>query len=179
MPKQDRVISILFGDPKRSKRKKRMTPTPKSEELRIEKTVFDLDSKADVDLVKVVPDWQGISTVAEFNTRLGADHTKILAVLNKGLREYEAEQLATNSEIPWKVQNEEGELADFSGTPISEEKSKQLDQSVLVIARMSFGYAKEMIPGDVDKNREAKKEAKKKALEFLLSAPAAIESLKG
>ena len=156
-----------------------MTPTTPAQELRIEKTVFDLTSKADVDLVKVVPDWQGISSVAEFNTRLGNDHHKILSLLSKALYIYESEQLATNPEVPWKMKNDEGELVEFSGTPISEEKSKQLDQSVLVIARMSFGYAKEMIPGDVDKNREAKKEAKKKALEFLLSAPAAIESLKG
>lgn len=156
-----------------------MTPETKPEELRIEKTVFDLDSKSDVDLVKVVPDWKGISTVAEFNERLGSDHKKVLEVLNKGLREYESEQLASNTEIAWQKKTDDGELVEFSGTPISEEKSKQLDQSVLVIARMSFGYAKEMIPGDVEKNRDAKKEAKKKALEFLLSAPAAIESLKG
>jgi hypothetical protein len=154
-----------------------MTPSTPKQELRVERRVFDLDSKSDVELAKV-SEWNGITTMAEFNERLGSDHKRILEVLNKGLKEFESEKLAENGEIPWQKVGEDGELSDFAGTPISAEMSEKLAKVVISVAAMSFGYAKEMIVGDVEKNREAKKNAKAQALAFILSAPGAIERLK-
>jgi hypothetical protein len=45
------------------------------------------------------------------------------------------------------------------------------------MAKMLFGYAKQMVP-DVAANRAAKKLAKERAAEMLLSNPAVIEALK-
>jgi hypothetical protein len=155
-----------------------MTPSTPKQELRIERKVFDLDSKSDVELAKVIPDWTGITTMAEFNERLGSDHKRILEVLNKGLKEFESEKLAENPDVAWQKVGDDGELSEFVGTPISAEMSEKLAKTVLAVAAMSFGYAKEMIAGDVEKNREAKKKAKADALAFILSAPGAIERLK-
>ena len=81
--------------------------------------------------------------------------------------------------LNYYVKNDKGEmeLAAFSGTALSEEKSKQLSANILNMAKMLFGYAKNMFP-DVKQNREAKKVAKEKAAEMLLSNPAVIEALK-
>ena len=147
-----------------------MTPTPKSEELRIEKTVFDLDSKADVDLVKVVPDWQGISTVAEFNTRLGADHTKILAVLNKGLREYEAEQLATQYRNSLESPRMRKESLPISREPQFPRKSPSNWTKCFSHCQNVFWLCKGNDSGlrqrSMRKTAKRKRKPRKKALEF-------------
>lgn len=156
-----------------------MTPSAQTEqkEIRVGKTVFDLDSRGEVDVVKVGT-FTPVATMHEFTARLGNDSAKILAVVNDGLEAYEREQIAANNELPWSIEDEEGKLTPFSGTLLSEEKSKQLSANVLSMAKMLFGYAKDMVTGDATKNREAKREAKAKAAEMLLANPAVIEALK-
>lgn len=152
-----------------------MTPTA-TKEIRTTKSVFDLDSKSEVTVVKV-GQFLPVANMQDFVSRLGNDATKILAIVNDGLESHERNALATNESVAWQVEdeNEAGEtvLAPFSGTLLSEEKSKQLSANVLNMAKMLFGYAKDMVGG-----RDAKKAAKAKAQEMLLGNPAVIEALK-
>jgi hypothetical protein len=152
-----------------------MTPSAATE-LRVTKTVFDLDSRDDVTVVKIGTSTP-VTTMAEFTARLNNDSAIILQVINDGLAAYDREQLATNSSVGWSVEDEEGNVTPFTGTLLSEEKSKQLAVNVLSMAKMLFGYAKQMVP-DVAANRAAKKLAKERAAEMLLSNPAVIEALK-
>jgi hypothetical protein len=152
-----------------------MTPSAATE-LRVTKTVFDLDSRDDVTVVKIGTSTP-VTTMAEFTARLNNDSATILQVINDGLAAYDREQLATNSSVGWSVEDEEGNVTPFTGTLLSEEKSKQLAVNVLSMAKMLFGYAKQMVP-DVAANRAAKKLAKERAAEMLLSNPAVIEALK-
>ncbi len=153
-----------------------MTPTTETtptgvKELRVSKSVFDLDSRGEVDVVKI-GQFTPVATMHEFTARLGNDAAKILQVVNDGLEAYDREQLAASAS-PWMVEDEEGKTTEFSGTLLTEEKSKQLSANVLNMAKMLFGYAKDMVGG-----KEAKREAKNKAAEMLLSNPAVIEALK-
>jgi len=153
------------------------TVTPSTtKEIRTTKTVFDLDSKFDVTLVKV-GQFSPVTNMQEFVVRLGNDAGKILAIVNDGLESHERNQLSTNESIAWQQEdeNENGEtvLTPFSGTTLTEEKSRQLGQNVLNMAKMLFGYAKDMAGG-----KEAKRAAKAKAQEMLLSNPQVIEALK-
>ena len=147
-----------------------------TKEIRTTKTVFDLDSKSDVTLVKVGT-FSPVTNMQEFVSRLGNDATKILAIVNSGLESHEQSQLSSNESIAWQQEdeNEAGEtvLIPFAGTTLSEEKSKQLAANVLNMAKMLFGYAKDMAGG-----KEAKRAAKAKAQEMLLSNPQVIEALK-
>jgi|ERR1035438_2080287 hypothetical protein len=153
-----------------------MTPSAATE-LRVTKTVFDLDSRDDVTVVKIGTSTP-VTTMAEFTARLNNDSAIILQVINDGLAAYDRDSLATNPNVGWSVEDEEGNVTPFAGTLLSEEKSKQLAVNVLGIAKMSYGYAKDMVKGDVAANRAAKKLAKEKAAEMLLSNPAVIEALK-
>jgi hypothetical protein len=156
------------------------TPAEGPKTLEVSKVVFDLDSKDYVTLKKTgafVP----VTSMAEFTERLGNDGAAILDIVNDGLEEYSKKQLAVNPE-PWKIveEDEEGNetLSEFKGTPISPEKSRLLSATVINLAKTLFGYAKNMVPGNAEENRKAKKAAKDSALGMLLSNPAAIEGLK-
>lgn len=155
-----------------------MTPTTQtSKEIRTTKSVFDLDSKSEVTVVKI-GQFTPVANMQEFVSRLGNDAAKILTIVNDGLENHERTQLATDESKPWQVEDEnettgEKTLAPFSGTLLSEDRSKQLAVNVLSMAKMLFGYAKDMVGG-----REAKAAAKAKAQEMLLSNPAVIEALK-
>ena len=153
-----------------------MTPTAQiqtaTKELRVSKKVFDLDSRDDVEVVKI-GEFTPVATMAEFTSRLGNDSAIILQVVNDGLEAYTQQKLAADNTIGWSVEDEEGKVTPFSGTLLTEEKSKQLAANVLNMAKMLFGYAKDMVGG-----KTAKKEAKEKAQEMLLSNPAVIEALK-
>lgn len=148
--------------------------------LEVTKSVFDLDSKDYVTLKKI-GEFAPVTSMAEFTERLGNDAKAILEIVNDGLEEYSRKQLAANAE-PWKLveEAEDGSesLSDFTGTPISAEKSKLLSATVINLAKTLFGYAKNMVPNNADENRKAKKAAKDQALAMLLSNPAAVEGLK-
>ncbi len=159
-------------------RRKNVTPTTQNETtptgvkpLEVSRSVFDLDSKDDVTVVKI-GSFTPVSTMAEFTARLGNDAAKILSVVNEGLEAYDREVLANNDQ-PWQVKAEDGTLSNFSGTLLNEEGSKFFAASVLNFAKMVFKYSKDMAGG-----KEAKRKAKEQAADVLLSNPATIEALK-
>lgn len=138
--------------------------------LECTQSVFDLDTKADITLFK-----QGtfapVENTADALARVGNDSSIFLKIINAGLRDYTREQLADAADIAWQAKDEEGKLVPFSGTTISEEKSKQLAANVLNMAKMLFGYSKEM-------GRDEKRVAKDKAQDMLLANPAVVDALK-
>ena len=140
-----------------------------AETLRIQRKQFDLDSKEDVTLIKEVT-FEPVTSNAEALARVGNDAKQFLEIVNQGLKDWTREQSANDSS-PWFIEDEDGEKTVYSGTSISEEKSKQLALNVLNMAKMLFGYSKSMKP-------EEKKAAKTKAQTMLLSNPVVVESLK-
>ena len=151
-----------------------------SRPIRLDKKVFDLDSKDEV-LVAKVGEFLPVATMAEFVSRLGNDATAILQIVNDGLETYETKRLAA-SDAPWQLvtedENDNEVLVPFTGTLISPERSKMLKASIINFAKLMFGYSKQMVAGDVKANREAKQAAKDSALAVILSNPAAVEALK-
>jgi len=149
--------------------------------IEITKSVFDLDSKADV-TVRKVGDFTPVSTMEEFVSRMSNNAAAILQIVNDGLESYTREQLASDEKVAWQLVEEDDNgnetLAPFTGTLLSAEKSKSLNATVMQFAKLLFGYAKQMVPGDVEANRKAKAGAKSQALAMILSNPAAIENLK-
>ena len=149
--------------------------------LEVRKEVFDLDSKANVIVVKT-GDFEPVTTMAQFTERLGNDASKILSIINDGLEKYTESQLASDTSVAWQIVDEDESgnevLAPFTGTLLSAKKSAGLNATVINLAKLMFGYAKQMVPGDAEKNRTAKKAAKESALNMILSNPAAIEGLK-
>src|ERR1017187_3363204 len=171
-------------DQKRRNKMSTTVVTPTSEghkALEVRKEVFDLDSKANVIVVKT-GDFEPVTTMAQFTERLGNDASKILSIINDGLEKYTESQLASDTSVAWQIVDEDESgnevLAPFTGTLLSAKKSAGLNATVNNLAKLMFGYAKQMVPGDAEKNRTAKKAAKESALNMILSNPAAIEGLK-
>lgn len=142
---------------------------PAAKQIRTQQTVFDLESKDNVTLYKV-GEFTPVTTMQDFVARLGNDSAKILEIINDGLKAFELAQLEKNGE-PWMVEGEDGALTPFAGVTISEEKSKQFAANVLNMAKMLFGYNKDM-------TKEDKRKAKDQAEAMLLGNPAVIEALK-
>lgn len=152
-----------------------MTPTPAGT-IETTKTVFDLDRKEDVTLVKQGT-FSPVTSVQEFVTRLENNSDAILAVINDGLKSHEMARLA-ESENPWMEKNEKDELIPYAGTPISPIAAKSLNTMVLQFAKLLFGYDEADKISDVEKKRAAKREAKEKALAMQLSNAVVVEALK-
>lgn len=138
--------------------------------LECTKAVFDLDKKTDVTLYKA-GEFVPATTTADVLSRVGNDSAKFLEIANAGLRDYTRELIAANPDVPWQAKDEEGNLVPFSGTTITEEKSLQLAANVLNMAKMVFGYHKDL-------SRDEKRVAKEKAQDMLLGNPAVVASLK-
>ena len=149
--------------------------------IRVSQTVFDIDAREDVQLVKT-GDVAPVSTMNEFVSRLGNDSALILRLCNAALIEYAKEELEQDETKPYMAVESDDEgnetLVPFTGTALSMERSKQLNANVVNMAKLLFGFDKNMVPGDKTANREAKKVAKSKALDMILSNPAVIEALK-
>ena len=137
--------------------------------LNVTQTVFDLDRKDDVTVFKSVT-FTPVDSTKEALERVGNDSAKFLEIVNAGLADYTREQAKTDGSQPWMEKDGEEEK-EFSGTLISEEKSKQLAANVLNMAKMVFGYTKEL-------SRDEKRVAKDKAQDMLLGNPAVVGSLK-
>lgn len=133
-------------------------------------SVFDLDTKSDVTLYKRVT-FEPVANTADALARVGNDSAAFLKIINDGLRSFTNEQAKADVSIPWQAKDEEGNLIPFSGTTITEEKSNQLAANVLSMAKMLFGYTKEM-------SRDEKRVAKQKAQDMLLANPAVVDALK-
>ena len=141
-----------------------------TQEIRSQNTVFDLDSRDYVTVVKTGT-FEPVADAAAALARIDNNSEKFLDIINSGLRTYALEQLRESSE-PWMVEDDtDGTLKPFTGSVISEEKGKQLAANVLNMAKMLFGYAKSMPAED-------KRAAKAKAQDMILSQPAVIEALK-
>jgi hypothetical protein len=149
--------------------------------LEIRKEVFDLDSKGMVTVVKT-GDFEPVSTMEEFVSRLGNDAKAILQIVNDGLEKYTEKQLESDTNVPYQLVDEDESgnevLVPFTGTLLSAEKSASLKATVINFAKLLFGYSKNMVPGDKKANADAKKAAKESALAAILSNPAAVEGLK-
>lgn len=127
-----------------------MTP---SNTMRVQDTVFDLDTFAEITLVKDVPK-PSVATVDEALEMLANDSAKLISVINKGL-ESEARKAAKNDPSGFKVLSEDGEVGgDFAGTPADITKVNSL---VLTMAKTVFGFSKDQTP---DEKRAAKDSAK-------------------
>lgn len=138
--------------------------------LEATQSVFDLDTKSDVTLFKQV-NFTPATDTQEALSRVGNDASTFMKIVNAGLRTFTLDQAKEDTSIPWTAKDDEGNPVPFSGTTISEEKSKQLDANVLNMAKMLFGYEK-------GKAKEEKRVAKEKALAMLLDNPAVIEGLR-
>jgi len=162
--------------------------TPETEEshkvnyLEVEKTILDLDSKGEVTLKKQTAPPAPITSMEDFVSRMGNDAETILKYAGVAYLQFYKDNLESNPDVPWQLVDEDSDgnevLVPFTGTPIADDKLKQLGATVINLAKMVFGYAKNMVPGNVDENRKAKAAAKAKALEMVLSNPAAVEALK-
>lgn len=166
---------------------------PQGREIRIDRQIFDLDSKGDVSLRKV-GQFLPVANMQEFVERMGNDSAKILEIVNDGLEEFTRKSLVSDPNVPWYELTEEGELkldgegdsakpVPFAGTPLPEEKAKSFAASILNLAKALFGYPDAKLPKgaskeDQEKNRALKAEAKAKATDMVLSNPAAVEALK-
>jgi hypothetical protein len=143
-----------------------------SEVLKIQKTVFDLDSKDDVTVIKEVT-FTPVESMHQFTERVGNDAKKVLEIINAGLRDYTRESAMDDTSIAWMQEDEDGNKTPFAGSLLTEEKTKQLNANILNMAKLLFGYAKDMVGG-----RDAKKAAKEKAKNMLLDNPQIVEALK-
>ena len=156
--------------------------TPKVNYLEVEKTILDLDSKGEVTLKKQTAPPTPITSMEDFVSRMGNDAETILKYAGVAYLQFYKDNLESNPGVPWQLVDEDESgnevLVPFTGTPIADDKLKQLGATVINLAKMVFGYAKNMVPGNVDENRKAKAAAKAKALEMVLSNPAAVEALK-
>lgn len=139
-----------------------------AQEIRTQSSVFDLDSKDYVTLVKVGT-FTPVENTKDALERLGNDANKFLAIVNSGLKSYAIDELR-DSDTPWSQEDEEGGLQPFSGSTISEEKAKNLNAIVLNMAKMN-GYAKNLAP-------EKKREIKAAALSMVLSNDQFVAMLK-
>jgi hypothetical protein len=126
-------------------------------------TVFDLDTFAEVTLVKECPDFNEVESWEEALQRLGNDSKRALAAINRGLIADYRQQIADNPELPWHTFTDEGEKnGEFAGTPA---EPKAVNSLVLTLAKTVFGYSKDMA-------KEVKKAAKESAMEMIRTTDA-------
>lgn len=145
--------------------------TPVVENLKVTKTVFDLQKFDDVKLVKEVPAPAKPGSLKEASEMLNNDTEKLLNIIYAGLVE-DARENAQKDMSGFKVYDEDKEEKDFetyNGTFADEEKGKLINAAVLSLAKMQ-GYEK-------GKSREEKAALKEKAREFLRSTPAMLASI--
>ena len=138
--------------------------------LELTQKIFDLDTKDDVVLYKHVA-FTPVTSTQEALARINNDGAAFLAIINAGLQDHARDAARKDTSIAWTAKDEDGNEIPFTGTPISEEKSKQLAANTLNMAKMVFGYNKDM-------SKEEKRTSKAKAEEMLLSNPAVLDSLK-
>jgi len=138
--------------------------------------VFDLESGDYVEVFKV-GNFTPVATSKEALERIGNDSAVFLKILNDGLQEHFKTQLANDPTVGFVTEDEDGNQTPFTGTPISEEKSKQLQANILMNAKLLFGYAKKM-SDDPIVNRRLKTEAKEKAQEMFLGNAKVVEMLR-
>lgn len=143
------------------------TDTNAVETLRPQKTMFDLDTMEEVTAVKVI-EFKPVADTKEALDRLGNDSAKFLEVINRGLRTEVQESAKADASIPWQVEDEEGKLSPFTGTPAN---MTGVNQLVLSLAKQVFGYSK-------DAPLEKKRAAKESAIKMIRESEPIREGLK-
>lgn len=145
-----------------------MQPTSTTAETRKpQKSLFDLDTMSTFTLVKPY-EFTPVADAKQALQRVGNDTSKFLEIINRGLQSFEDEAVKADKNIPWKVEDEEGNLTDFTGTPADD---KAVNGLVLNMAKASFGYLKA-------KNADEKRASKEAALGFIKSQPVLIAGMK-
>jgi hypothetical protein len=136
--------------------------------LIVEKPVFDLKTFDDVTLVKTV-EFQPINTMDEVLTLLQNDESRIIKVINAGLREEKTRE-ARKDDSGWHTYADDGVKINgpFDGTVAN---PKKVNIIVLGLAKSVFGFNKDM-------TREQKKAAKDKAKDFVKNNETIREGLR-
>jgi hypothetical protein len=138
-----------------------------AEEIRVQKTLFDLDSFQEVTLVKM-GSFSPVASTQEALARVSNDTAKFLELVNEGLRaEYQRE--IRGQANGWHSLDDEGEVnGEFSGT-IADPKA--VGALVLTLAKTVFGYSKDI-------SADAKAQAKASAMAMIKGNDAIREGLK-
>ena len=132
-----------------------------------QKSLFDLDSMSTVVLYKPY-EFHPVADVKSAQERIGHDTAKLIEIINRGLQSFEDDRIKADQSIPWMTEDEEGNLAEFQGTPADD---KAVNGLVLNMAKASFGYLQA-------KGADAKRAAKQAALDFIKSQPVLIAGMK-
>lgn len=140
---------------------------PETKPIKVQKSLFDLESFDDVTLVKVGT-FEPVSDVASALQRLGGDSTKLLAAINAGLED-EAKKALRNTPDGWhtfKV-DEAGEETNEVNGPFTGQvaDAKKVNTLVLTLAKSVFGFSKDM-------TKVQKAEAKEQAKTMIKDTPA-------
>lgn len=144
-----------------------MTPNG-TQEIKVQRTLLDLDSFEDVTLVKV-GEFKPVQSADELMTRIGNDSAKFLKIVNDGLRSNEQQALKDNESVTWRVVGDDGKPGDtYNGTPAD---PSVINPLVLNIAKAATGYLQA-------KDAEGRKAAKDAAIEMIKSSPVMLESIK-
>ena len=135
--------------------------------FKVQDTVFDLNTMEEVTVFKTGADIV-VSSLQEAQNAVGGDHAKLLDVINRGLHAIAMQNVKSDNSIPWQVEDEDGKISEFSGTPAPK---KIVNNLVINMAKASFGYFRA-------KNADEKRASKEKAREFIKTSPALVEGLK-
>lgn len=147
-----------------------MNPTQtqdKAIEIRRQRGIFNLDTMDELTLVKV-GSFEPATTSEEALKRCGNDSAKLLAIINEGLEAEAGRAMVTDSSVPWQQEDEEGKLSAFEGTPAN---MKMVNGLILNLAKSIFKFNKDM-------NKEQKRAAKDKAIDFIRANDTIKQGLK-
>lgn len=137
-------------------------------QLKVQRTVFNLDEFESVTVGKMVP-FKPVGSVEEALSELNSDTSKLLELINKG-REASVRDAAYNQNDGWFDLDDSNAVTKepFDGT-ITE--PKHVNQTVSVLAKTIFGYNKDM-------KKEDKAAAKKNAMDMVRNTETIREGLK-
>lgn len=119
----------------------------------VQRTVFNLADFTEVTLGKSY-EFEPVVDVNAALARLGNDATRLVKVINDGLRT-EQQRAERNSPDGWRTYTEDGELNGAAAGVIPADP-KKVNALVLTLAKTVFGYSKEM---NADQKRTAKESA--------------------
>lgn len=136
---------------------------------KVQKTVFDLGTFANVLLVKEVTLPEKPKNVPDALALFGNDTERLLNIIYEGMTA-EATDLAKSQMEGFKIIDEDGEPGEeYTGKFADETQGDKIRAGILAMAKMQ-GYNKDL-------PKEKKRELKEKAAEFIRSNPAMYQSL--
>lgn len=140
--------------------------------IRVQKSLFDLDSFEEVTLVKE-GDFTAPTSVQDALHRLGGDSGKLIAVIADGMKAEEMRKLRSTGD-GWSTfkKDESGEdTTEINGAFTGKvADSKKVNTLVLTLAKSVFGFGKDM-------TKEQKKAAKDSAVDMIKNSPPIREGL--